>query len=283
MKPLSITLVYLSAPFIVAHSLPKCSDLSDNEGKFVVDGFEQDKGCDWAARQDTIFRCYDNSEVLENCPITCRVPCNTEIPSASPSTSFPSLAPSTSFPSLAPSSSPTDFILCENKVDSTERFSVPGTQGGETRSCDWASRMDTTFRCSFEPVPRACPLTCDLPCRDAVVEEPEEPPREDGFSSIIETPKVKAESFPYAIVFGSMGAVAGLALIAFVTQKKEGSVLRKIFSKDSDAPLEQHNLTPLEFDEMEDVIDEGYNSALCGWGSTVSDQKTKVIQPVGEV
>lgn len=268
MKLLSITLVYLSAPFIVAHSMPKCSDLSDNEGKFVVDGFEQDKACDWAARQDTIFRCFDNSEVLENCPITCKVPCHTEIPSASPSTSFPS---------LAPSSSPTDFILCENKVDSAERFSVPGTQGGETRSCDWASRMDTTFRCSFEPVPRNCPLTCDLPCRDAVVEEPEEP-REDGVSSIIETPKMKSESFPYAAVFGSMGAIAGLALIAFITQ-------RKFFSKDSNAPLEQHNLNPLEFDEADDAVDEGYNSALCGWGSTASDQKAKVIQPVliGEV
>lgn len=274
MKLLSITLVYLSAPFIAAHSMPKCSDLSDNEEKFgiVIDKFDEEKNCDWAAKKDTIFKCDEHSEVKENCPITCKVPCHSEIPSASPSTSFPS---------LAPSSSPTDFMLCENKVDSTERFSVPGTNGGETRSCDWASRQDTKYRCLSEPVRRNCPQTCDLPCRDAVVEEP----REDGVSSIIETPKMKSESFPYAAVFGSMGVIAGLALIAFITQKQNGSVFRNMFSKDSNTPLESHNLNPLEFDETDDAVDEGYNSALCGWGSTASDQKVKVTQPVliGEV
>jgi len=271
---LSTTLVYLSTPFIVVQSLPKCSELSDNEEKFDIEGFEIAKPCDWAARQDTIHRCFNYNEVTENCPITCKVPCLSEIPSASPSTSFPS---------LAPSSSPTDFMLCEDKVDNTERFPFPfpGTQGGETRSCNWAARMDTNLRCSYEPVRRNCPQTCDLPCRDAVVEEP----REDGISSIIETPETKSESFPYAAVFGSGGVIAGLALIAYITQKQDGNVMRNIFSKDSNTPLEQHNLNPLEFDDTDDAVDEGYNSALCGWGSTASNQKAKAMQPVlvGEV
>eukprot|EP00979_Chaetoceros_neogracilis_P007507 scaffold1584_cov224-Chaetoceros_neogracile.AAC.3 len=255
MKLLLTTTLYVTAQIIVAQAVLICHELSDSAEKFAIAGFMIDKPCTWAANRDTKYRCSEYPEVAKNCQITCEVPCENESPSGVPSSS--------SSPSISPSLSPTAQILCDDRVDSAERFHVPGTQANEMRACEWAARADTTFRCSPEVVKRKCPVTCDLPCNE-VVEDPKEDSEEDptSFGQLNTGTETREEkTFPYTAVFVSLGALGFLGLLAYLTQMKD-----KIPRLYSDKETGQHNLNPLEFDKTDDDVNEGYNKAFCGWG-----------------
>lgn len=238
-----------------------------------INNFQMNKSCEWAARVDTNNRCFTYPQVTENCPITCEVLCKSDNPTASPTTSFPTIS---SFPSLSPSSSPTEQILCEDKVDSTERFHVPGTAATEMRTCEWAGRMDNTFRCLTEVVRRSCPATCDTPCKE-VAKESEDVEDDDDTTSFgqlntgAEMPKEK--SFPYTAVFASMGAIGSLGLLAYLTQKR---------GKAKAKAVEQRNLNPLEIDKTDDAVNEGYTSSFCGWVSGAQQSPHKITYVTGK-
>ena len=90
------------------------------------------------------------------------------LPSPSPLEQFLVSIPPTSFPvmssfpttllSIVPTSSPTKTSSC---IDSPLRFRTFKPDGKKIwRSCEWVATKTPKWRCSFEGVSTACPLTC---------------------------------------------------------------------------------------------------------------------------
>ena len=65
----------------VGSGLPKCNDLADQEGKFLVAGTRGNemRGCNWALRKpEKQFERCNLGVVKQNCPISCNVQCVTD-------------------------------------------------------------------------------------------------------------------------------------------------------------------------------------------------------------
>ncbi len=56
---------------------------------------------------------------------------------------------------------------CESLFDVEEKFPVEGTRGDGRRSCEWASRRATKYRCNKPIVREKCPITCNAPCNSS--------------------------------------------------------------------------------------------------------------------
>ncbi|GFH48905.1 predicted protein [Chaetoceros tenuissimus] len=253
MKSSGVVAFFLAvSPLVAAHSVPDCKDLVDSDGRFVVDGFLIDKTCEWAGRKDTTFRC-QHPEVLQNCPHTCGTPCHSEAPSAAPTPEyqFPSSSPTISkTPTIAPSNAPTP-VYCE--ADSTEKFQVPGTQGTEMKSCDWAANRDTVFRCKIDEVRQNCMTLCEVPC----TQKPDDDELVFAGANSGE-PEEKKKGFPHGVFWVSAGVVAGLALIAYATHKTEQKAEEKKVKWNGE-------LNPIKTDDA--PADNGYTSTWCLWGN----------------
>lgn len=151
---LTIIALYILGYPILVHSstssleLPSCADLRDSTEKFTVETLTKPKDCAWIGRTDTIWRCFMYKEAVENCPKTCQVKCQSDKPSLSPSMSIS-----------------TDVPFCEDLEDTnTSRFYVEGTNGTGMKSCRWAKRRNTFYRCKKESVRKNCEVICNTPC-----------------------------------------------------------------------------------------------------------------------
>lgn len=119
---------------IPASTFPQCSDLVDNTESFNVTNQQGTRArpCSWVDRDTRWQWKCRNSVVQENCPVRCRVPCNTK--------------------------------LCEDLEDNTERFYVEGTLGTGMKTCKWANKINPIRRCKIGAVQTNCPVLCRVPC-----------------------------------------------------------------------------------------------------------------------
>ncbi len=131
----------------------------DNSKRFYVSALNnKSKGCQWAQRKDTWWRCIRYAEVMQNCPLTCgkcnilstAAPSSFELPS-----SFPSLAPSDTHSSSPPTE---EHPWC---VDTTKRFFINSISWiRRKKDCKWTVSPKQWFRCSIEEVKQNCPRSC---------------------------------------------------------------------------------------------------------------------------
>jgi hypothetical protein len=249
----AIITLHLAALPTAAKDIPKCTDLVDNTNPFFVDFFKRNRTCDWVGRRDTSYRCSAYDEVPGNCSRTCTLDCLSDSPSIAPSLSMsPTFSP-TSLPTQSPSLSPSDFLFCDEREDNPEDFFVEGTTGNQYKSCEWAVYKQN--KCSLEVVRRNCQVTCNIPC----YERPEPAP----FAESNTGPSPRKESFPYDIVFITIGSLAMVTIIVFVIYKrKDWFPKQKIESREIE---NEKKSEALAFDETDDVVDDGYID-WCGWG-----------------
>lgn len=260
--------LYLTASHVFAGNVPRCIDLHENTESFYIEYLKGSRTCTWAGRKDTSYRCSAYDEVPVNCPHTCGVKCLSETPSESPSTSLSPTSSPTVYPSHAPSLSPSDLIMCEERVDNPEKFFVEGTRGTQMKSCDWAGRKEDAQRCDLEVVRRNCQVTCNIPCN--------EKPEPANFAQSNEGPVTPKDSFPYDIVFITIGSVAAAVIIALVFYKRKEWFPSNLEHHDRDTQVDTEKKDDaLEFDETDDAADDGYNLDWCGWGSTPSTKPTQ--------
>ena len=255
MKNYHSTLVLILALISASHSdhvdhFPYCYDLADNSAATYIteDGFEKN-ACEWAGRADTNHRCQKEG-VSDSCPITCELPCVTESPS------------------LSPSSAPTGTISCEDRVENTEDFHVEGQD--KKRSCEWAGRRDTSWRCLDDAVKWNCQVLCDLAC----VTQPTPPPV--NFAQADSAPTAPRKAFPgVAIALVAIGGALLIGAVAISVRTKS-----KSDKSNNSSSNEEHNM--VQFDEVDDTVgNEGY-AGLCGWGSAQAKDPEEVKQPEPE-
>jgi hypothetical protein len=258
-----ILILYLTASHAFAKNVPRCIDLIENTESFYIEYLQGNRTCAWAGRRDKSWRCSSYDEVPLNCPHTCGVECLSEPPSETPSTSlFPTSSPTTN-PTQSPTLSPTDLVDCEKRVDNPEKFLVEGTMGNELRSCEWAGRKNEEQRCDLEIVRRNCQVTCNIPCHERA--EPA------NFAQSNEQPVTKKDSFPYDVVFITIGSVAIVVIIALVFHKRKEWFPSNFDHRDRSEQADSDKKSDaLEFDETDDAADDGYNVDWCGWGATPS-------------
>lgn len=268
---ISSAILLLVARAVTAHTgdhILHCDELADTNAtsfEVVTDTGTITTSCEWVDARDTTWRCNEYPSIKDHCPVTCNVDCLSGSPSASPS--------------LAPS----EAIECKYRVNNPEPFPVEGNS--KNRTCEWADRRDTRYRCESEEVKWNCQVVCNLDCVIHETQAPSISPELPVFGKAIDGNIKTKKTFPYDIVFGALGGALLIGTVAFAVRAKTARG-QDLFERPPSDDGVNNNFNEVQFDTVEETNDEGYSSSFFGWGrrptSPPEPQPEPILEPVDE-